>query len=295
MRLAILLCALAGAGCDPSPDEACTDDATARCALTDRCLHHGSDAYGGYGACIARLRARCTSALAAPGSGSSVGSTEVCAHALAGVSCDAFRSGDPSPACRAPAGALAEGTRCRFDTQCATAFCRVPQAAGCGACAKVTVEGDPCPDGSCSAGLVCGGDQVCRPFAAAGAPCDATRLCAPGFACAGGTTTLLGACARAVAAAGAACDASSVAAADCDPGAGLFCDGGVCRAVADARPGGGCGRGIECAAGEACFGMSCIADGADGAACDSSTGPGCLAPAVCLGGRCVFPYANACR
>jgi hypothetical protein len=293
MRLGLLLSALAACGCDPSPDEACADQATARCALLDRCTHHGSFAYGGYGACVTRLRARCNGEVAAPGGAAGVVSVEVCAHALATVGCDAFRSGDPAPECRAPAGGLGEGAGCAFDSQCATAWCRIPAGAGCGRCVPPTTDGDGCADGACSRGLGCGADAVCRTFASDGAPCDATRPCAPGLACVGSSATLLGACGR-FAAAGEPCDPASIAAADCDAALGLFCDGGICRAVSGALSGAPCGRGIECPAGDSCF-DTCLPDGTDGASCDPDHGPGCRAPASCVGGRCTFPDAPACE
>jgi hypothetical protein len=38
----------------------------------------------------------------------------------------------------------------------------------------------------------------------------------------------------------------------------------------------------------------CVAATTDGAACDASTGPACLPPAVCAGGTCRLPAADAC-
>jgi hypothetical protein len=290
---ALLVAAALAAGCNPTPEQACADRAKATCALIERCQLHGVDRFGDLGSCVARLSAVCASELAAPGARATTSTVEGCSLALSTAACAAFRAGDPAPACRPPSGALGDGAPCAFDSQCASAFCRVSRSARCGACAEPLAAGDLC-DGACPVGLTCADDGSCRAFAAAGALCDASHPCPPGLGCTGSPTTFLPACQPLGAQAGAACDASSATLPDCDPAAGLFCDGapGQCRAVAAAAVGATCGAGAACGPGASCFG-ACVADAVDGASC-SASGPGCLAPAVCTG-SCQLPDATACR
>src|SRR5262249_6351584 len=154
----------------------------------------GVDRFGDLGGCVARLGAVCVSELAAPGARAGTSTVEECAVALSTAACAGFRAGDPAPACRPPAGALADRAPCALHSQCAGAFCPVAPGARCGACAEPPGAGDPCPAGACPPGLTCAADGSCRAFVATGALCDASHPCAPGQGCVGSATTSLPAC-----------------------------------------------------------------------------------------------------
>lgn len=102
-----------------------------------------------------------------------------------------------------------------------------------------------------------------------------------------------GQCKPAGATVGATCDAKQKTAPGCDREKGLYCTaGGVCAAIAHAAATQPCGlvngAEVDCAGGGRCVipasatEGTCVAPAADGAACDSASGPPCLAPAKCV-------------
>jgi len=52
---------------------------------------------------------------------------------------------------------------------------------------------------------------------------------------------------------------------------------------------------IVCGAAGLCVNGKCVAAAADGAACDATNGPPCMADAVCAGSKCVVPDPAACK
>jgi hypothetical protein len=120
----------------------------------------------------------------------------------------------------------------------------------------------------------------------------------------------------AASAVGATCDPTARTAPGCDRSRGLFCNATskTCTAVTFAANGAACGVGadgnlIDCTGG-VCYGSTigganptmgtCKSDATDGAACDTTNGPGCVAPARCVtgagstAGTCTLPDATKC-
>jgi hypothetical protein len=96
--------------------------------------------------------------------------------------------------------------------------------------------------------------------------------------------------------------------ADCDFSQGLYCESTAmtCQAYQIGQPGGACGGAIptECSGGSTCYGGTCVAPAAAGAACDVALGEGCLSPDTCsgaadggsdAGGTCGYFTAAQCK
>jgi hypothetical protein len=123
---------------------------------------------------------------------------------------------------------------------------------------------------------------------------------------------------------GASCDPSHETAADCDSTLELYCDAvkanktfHTCLQAAKAGPGKPCGtvNGVytQCTGASVCEKLAstgdagttsvCVARAADGASCDTVTGPACMAPARCIGtqldggtsGKCTLPDTTPCQ
>jgi hypothetical protein len=73
----------------------------------------------------------------------------------------------------------------------------------------------------------------------------------------------------------------------------------VCTPVVYAKVGEACGiTGMMyavCTASADCKMQKCVAPATDGAPCDATNGPGCLAPAKCVGGLCKLEDPAACK
>jgi len=164
-------------------------------------------------ACAAVMQAPFAAELGAPGARLTAAELEDCASKRDAAPCGAA----PAPCTFSP-GALADGTPCRFPSQCASGHCRV------------------LPDGM-AAQPGCG---LCAPRLAAGAKCDGDHDCAPGLACSAASFL----CAAPPAApalqpiAGAAAGASCGGDGDC--GDGLYCASGSCAALTVVAPGAAC-------------------------------------------------------
>ncbi len=133
------------------------------------------------------------------------------------------------------------------------------------------------------------------PPATSGAACDANKPCVAGLVCDAGK------CATPQQEQ-AACTGPGVG--NCDAAQGLFCDaGGKCRKALTAGAGQKCGYDQQSGDFTACLGgatcdataMTCTAPAADGAACDLTKGPGCMAPAQCLSGTCTIVDPATCK
>jgi hypothetical protein len=308
-----------GSSVAPTADRACSDAQAARCARLDACTaEHGvAVRYGDPATCEARGKANCLTALAASGTGNTPAAVEACAAATPSESCDDLLMNNPPAACATKAGQAASGTPCAFAAQCQSTYCAVPKGAVCGTCAPVPKAGDSCvATGECGHDLVCPkATEVCVAYGAEKAACDAGTPCAPGLSCVGADAQKLikGVCAADGAKAGAPCDAKHLTAAGCDPNLGLWCDPATnqCAAISFVAHDAPCGAlkaggYAECTGGATCVipqGQKegvCQAPAADGAACDTSAGPGCLQPAKCVvtgngtAGTCKVPD-GACK
>jgi hypothetical protein len=296
------------------------------------------ETYGDLPTCLAREALACRNELAAPRTGNSAAKVVACVAAFTTFSCADFFDNVPPAAC-APTGSRAEGAPCTFDSQCESGACAGAVEGVWGTCGHPAVLGQDCSATRCAHGERClAGARVCAAPGLAGDACDRTHPCDRGLACAsdsGATTT--GTCRPAGTSAGASCSATS---AGCDGTRGLACGGPdgarTCRPVgfagATAAPDGGLtaagdgGAPGPTPAGTACGLLpdgtraGCVAGGcytgagpatdddigtcqphaADGEACDTRLGPGCLPPARCVplagttAGTCVVPVAAAC-
>jgi hypothetical protein len=321
LRLLLLLplCALAAACGGTTSDSACADIAAVRCNQRATCSNGTgiTRVYGDQTTCLAREKLSCTNALAAKNSGNTPDRVEQCAAALKAESCaDYFAL--VTPAACINTGTLSDGTACAFAGQCSSTYCTNDANAACGVCGQpVAANGDCTNGGTCARGATCattpgsmGMMMSCITPAAAGASCSRVAPCGTGLTCVGaigmGPNAMPGSCMASGTMAGVACDPTARTAPGCDRAVGLFCNttSKTCTAVTYAANGATCGVGsdgnlTDCAGGT-CFGTTCKAAAADGAACDTVNGPDCLAPAKCATaagattGTCTLADASKC-
>jgi hypothetical protein len=171
----------------------------------------------------------------------------------------------------------------------------------CGTCGPKPADGTSCANQECGEGLQCA-NNVCVTPGAAGAACDNNKPCRGGLACKaatpGGNT---GTCAIALKQGETCQELLGPLNAGCDPAKGLFCHPtmGVCTQVVYAKVGEACGitgtMFAVCTASAECRMQKCVAPAVDGAPCNTQNGPGCLAPAKCVGGLCKLEDPAACK
>jgi hypothetical protein len=176
-------------------------------------------------------------------------------------------------------------------------YCKKPPTDVCGVCSARAAAGAACDtDADCAYKLVCGA-QVCVAPGAVGDSCDASHPCAVPTVCkASQCTAPMGA--------GMTCDPVIK---DCDATQGLYCGTTtrVCALASFAAAGEPCGLvngaytacagGGHCRLGAGTVMGTCLAPAADGAACDTTTGPNCMAPAQCVSSVCKLPNAASCK
>lgn len=284
--------------------QACTDISAAFCAKFNSCAPlYISLSYPDIATCQTRVINGCTSFPTANGSKLTADQIEACAKAVQAASCSTIIDGGVGslPECNV-SGTLDNGKPCAGNYQCSSGFCPVDSKTQCGTCAAQTNVGDACVDTSCSAGQTCvtsSTDKVgkCQKPAAAGADC--TGSCVYGTSCVSGKCT-------AYLKDGDACDATN----------GPTCDlanGYVCKVVSGTTAG-KCGKITLPKTGEACDvstywicggsarcsvtgsgSGTCQAPAADGASCDATKGPDCMAPASCVSGVCKLTDVNSCK
>jgi hypothetical protein len=189
-----------------------------------------------------------------------------------------------------PPGRAAEGAPCLWGEGCRSGFCAhgidptTGQLTDCGACQR-----PPC-GGSCSSGQRCevaaDGGSACKTLAPEGQPCTlpidcASFYCAPAGLCAPAATF------------GKACG-DGVAAPPC--AGDLYCDGTQhCQRYYTAGYGAPCGvvkaKTFVCSGFGTCDSTDglCLPPASDGDVCDDSQQLGCIAPARCVGHRCLLP------
>jgi hypothetical protein len=294
------------------------------------------ESYGDMATCVARETLACQNALSAPETGNSPAAVQKCVLAFAGYTCQELVDNLPPASC-APTGPRATGSACTFNGQCATGFCNGTKDSACGTCGPPPTVGGDCSTSACARGFRClGSTSTCAAVVIADGVCDDTHPCERGLSCVrDGDTAATGTCEAAGTRVGVACGGTMPG---CDPTRGLTCagpggartctrigyggttagpDGGVTASDAGAAgptpAGAPCGRlpdgtRVGCVAGT-CFTATGVATGselgtcqplaADGEACDTALGPGCMAPARCVttgetAGTCVIPTAAMC-
>ena len=258
----------------PTAQQACATLASAVCSKLATCSAFAlSVTYGDEPTCIARASLGCVLTFGASGTSATPARTVACAQSLPALDCAALASGQLGAACEPAAGTVPVAGACGDDTQCASTFCPRAATSACGTCALATKAGDPCVNGSCSAGTVCPqGQSTCIvPVAGkVGDPCTSQEQCDLSHAV--GCDTASGKCITlTLATAGGKCGADSIA----------VTSYAVCPAS------GSCSAVIN---------GTCSAAAADGQACSTATtGPQCMPPAKCIGGKCAVPDPSTCH
>jgi hypothetical protein len=319
------LFAFAAACGGTSNDTACADIATVRCNQRATCSNTTgiTRVYGDMATCLTREKLACTDGLAAKSTGNTPDRVEQCAAALKTESCSDYFALVTPDAC-INTGTLTDGTACAFPGQCSSTYCTNDSNSACGVCGQPVASGGDCTNGgTCARGQTCsttpgsmGMAMSCITRGAAGASCTRVAPCGTGLTCVGIMGMTAGTCMASGTTAGAACDPTARTAAGCDAAVGFFCNATskTCTAITFAANGAACGVGsdgnlIDCTGG-LCYGSVtgganpmmgvCKADAADGAACDTTNGPGCIAPAKCAtaagstAGTCVLADGSKC-
>jgi hypothetical protein len=299
---------------NPSADDACTQEAAARCARTAACDVDAIQVrFGDAATCQAQQKAACLNMLSASSTAASPSAVIACANALPSVACSDYNENFQPTSCQAPVGKLAAGAVCAFNGQCRSQFCGIGKNANCGVCMALPSVNDSCADlASCGPGLECvnKGTVCVSEVTKTGDMCDADIPCAAGFSCVGSkaaTATAAateGTCQPAVSSAGAACDPKRRTSAGCDATQGLACDptSMTCIAILIAAAGAPCDNNLTlCSSAATCVipagatAGTCVAPAADGAACDTANGPNCMSLSRCVvtgtgtAGTCVLP------
>jgi hypothetical protein len=320
--LALFACSLAGCTTlnHKAATEACADFANVYCQKQSSCSG-GTEvtrAYGDPDTCVSRQELSCMLTVDAKDSGKTPDAIEACVAAYATYSCFDFFA-DVSPDACVYTGTRQLNEPCAFPAQCASTYCNNNKTSSCGTCGEAPAVGSSCVNSSCARGQDCvARSQTCEVEGTVGDPCDNDmHICGADLACLGSTTTTEGTCTNAINTVGAAC---STTLGECDGTYGLTCEGTsgarTCQVEAFGADGAACGSlanddFASCSGGGACYTSTgialagqmgaCKAPAADGAACDTVLGPGCLTPARCLvtggdtTGVCTLPSASTCE
>ncbi|MEO8877288.1 MAG: hypothetical protein ABI461_16965 [Polyangiaceae bacterium] len=294
----VVACSSSSSGSSVSADTAENDLAKAFCAHYQSCASLFVQlTYGDSATCEARFKLSIAPSLTATGTGATPGQYETCSADIASASCADLLGRNLPKSCQTVAGTLADGAACGVDAQCKDKLCRKATDQDCGVCSSVAAAGGACvADGDCDIGLTCT-NKVCTAYGAAGSTCDDTHTCNATLTCNNGTCAAPGE-------AGAACPALGTA--GCDLLKGFFCNATkVCAQIGTAKAGQPCGLVSSvytiCTGGGLCKGNTgitpgtCEATAADGAACDDTNGPPCLAPATCTNGACKITDPSTCK
>jgi hypothetical protein len=308
-----------GLVCSPSGVclEPCLAYATVECEMLMSCTGGFGVAYdyGDLSSCVARRQLHCQDFTAAPDTTETLAQVSVCAEDLPNATCLDYWF-DATPACQPPDGTQADGSPCGLSGQCQSGYCAIPSGQICGSCAEKPSTGADCSSLPCAPGYTClSASKTCALPAQDGGPCTAQDDCDFGFQCLGVTRNDGGYCAPS-APADTPCDpAKLVGPVGCDGRQGLYCrgvsdGGGLCTVFAMAAAGQPCGDVpgsvfTQCAQEGFCAGLDggprpsgaeglCIGVAQDGAACDSTNGPNCLAFAACVSGTCVRDDTQSC-
>ena len=305
-----------------APPTTCGAYAEAYCAKEESCANTANITrnWGDFPTCVTRETLACTDALSAPDTGQTASLVSQCTAALPTYTCNDFLTNNLPVTCN-PLGPRVSGAACTFNAQCASGYCSNIRYGTCGTCADPPATGSSCARSTCGHGQDCvwnaGLTNVCQTYVASGSACGAFQNppCLPDVACAGAssTTGATGICRPPVSTVGAACGSATVDL-NCDGTKGLWCVHEACIQVTYASDGMPCGHVdggvVECTAGT-CYSSAgpyfdlegpttgvCKAFAADGAACDTRQGPGCMSAARCVtnagttSGICTVPTAS---
>ena len=291
---------------------ACQGYAQAMCSRFETCAPARTALYfGDATVCLARVLMSCESLSGAPGSNWNAADVTACASALSSNACSDFdilaNTGGPA-ACALPPGARADGANCGSESQCQSGHCHHPGAL-CGSCMERGGAGATCvADADCQPGFLCvasatNPNSVCVVAGKVGDACvKGVSPCGFGLACCTAAMASAAECTEgkcvALLSKGASCE---VGAGTCDTNAGVYCDGSAntCQEPTFATTSGTCGTmssgsSVFCSAAGVCYMPSgtmgaCVAPVDVGKACNLKKGPGCMLPALCLGGMCSLP------
>lgn len=299
IAMACVLC-LAACGDDVTADQGCASLAQGFCSKIDQCYHPLiATQYGDIATCQARQKLNCLNGLKAPGNTATPAKAQSCGQAASSISCsDVFAHNTPA-ACKTDPGKLVDGTACGQDGQCQSTYCKKANTSdACGTCGQRSAAGGACTKNEdCDFNLACG-SGTCTAWIAAGGTCDNAHPCLAPLICNGGTCAMP---------AGAGQNCTRMLNRDtCDATQGLFCNGttsGVCQMYQYANAGMACGISTNpinftaCTASSNCSATTngtCVAPGADGAACGSGN-VGCTPPANCINSVCTIPDYTSCH
>jgi hypothetical protein len=317
--LAVGLVALPAMACSSNADtenetgvtreKACEDISKAICDQYSKCLPlFISLGFGDVATCVSRTKVGCPTGFDAPSTSSNPARVASCAAEIGKLTCEGLTQATPA-VCIPEPGGLADGASCADDAQCKSTWCAKNEDASCGTCAVQPAVGAACVDlgkkndgstqKSCGRNLECAKDACAKP-APTGAACSDSQPCGIGLACFNSKCVAAGK-------PGSKCDPAGVTEPGCDLLQGSFCNQTtkVCQAFIYSKAGEPCSFSATeikvCSAGSKCIGATatspgtCVAPAADGAACNVTNGPDCLAPAKCRDGLCKLPSASACN
>jgi len=285
---------------------ACSDFAADKCAKFDACTQgiYNEVHYGALAECVSRETTACLGILAAPDNTATPAGFRQCGlDIMAGTCANFFDVTNTTPACTPQVGSRANGRGCVNDGQCTSTWCYARTGAVCGVCATRPPSGAPCVASvDCGGrGTLCSTAGTCAAVVTEGGSCDASHPCGFALSCVGSTATTSGTCESAGAAVGATCDGKRAKAPLCELDFGFYCPpatdkcakvtlamaGQMCGVIASTSDGGALPPLAICSGGSACepgpgTTSVCVAAAADGAKCDTATGPPCLDPARCV-------------
>lgn len=324
MRLSFVLGLLVVVGCSSSEDsttpgvsadKACADLAALYCEKASGCAPLFIQLeYGDVATCTSRFKTSCMTGLAAPSTASTPNDIAACVTAAKSMTCGMLFDNNAPKECQPKSGGLDNGKACTTASQCKSAYCQLDEnTAVCGVCAAKPAAGGSCKTGSCPSPLKCSPNDTCNAPAAAGGACSESIPCATGSTC------YASKCVADAATEGAACHPDNGP--NCDNTKGLFCLTNKCVKVKAAAAGAECGfvydtatmsiaQATLCEKGGWCKGVdltkmppvlkgTCEPAAKDGDACIADTefnkGPGCIAPAVCVGGKCTLSDNATCK
>jgi hypothetical protein len=304
----ICLVFIFGCGTALTPEQACGEYAKQQCALIDTCTHEGvALGYPDGATCVERRTASCVASQSSPDTGNTPQATQTCAKALQSESCMDWLEGNAIAGCEVQDGTRFDGDPCMFNSECSSGFCGVALGDSCGSCAALPQVGDECEDQGCGPGLKCTSNKQCAAYQQLGESCDADHPCEPRTWCVTPLGFTAGTCTASIATIGAPCDPKKHTAPGCDSTVGLYCNTvsstcGALRYVPAGQPCGATSDGglADCIGGSTCRSGVCLADAADGGACDTAIGPSCMSPSRCVtdgvstAGTCLFPDPDRC-
>lgn len=289
-----LISACGGSSDSISADSACDEWSQVTCQKLAQCAPSQAQFYGTEADCVRILKRICPQSFGLPGSGDSPAATAACSKVTQTLSCETFNGqADYCPI----KGTLADGTACNQPAQCASGYCRVPSAGGCGVCGARSAQGGACESSfDCGDNLACLFDGAknsgaCVRSVGAGAACGLGAICQAGLFCGQDGTCL------ATSKENDACATTDA----CDSDQGLECGAdGKCHQQPAAAPGTSCAPngGID----PVCTGglcnttsMKCEAYLTEGDPCDANASFLCELGLTCVAGKCSPPHDPICR